>query len=114
MLYGGMVQDRRLFAKEKVRWEGDVVAAVAARTPLIAAQAAALIEVEYEVLDPLPDYLANMDESAPLVHEGWADYEADESLLRSSNTLGHSTIVKGDAAAAMADCRGGGQGSLCL
>ena len=102
VLYGGMVQDRRLFAKEKVRWEGDVVAAVAARTPLIAAQAAALIEVEYEVLEPLPDFLANMDATAPLVHEGWADYEADESLGRSSNTLGHSTIVKGDAAAAMA------------
>ena len=107
VLYGGMVQDRRLFAKEKVRWEGEVIAAVAARTPLIAAQAAALIEVEYEVLEPLPDFLANMDETAPLVHEGWADYEADESLGRSSNTLGHSTIVKGDAAAAMADRRRG-------
>ena len=34
VLYGGMVQDRRLFANEKVRWEGDVVAAVAALTPL--------------------------------------------------------------------------------
>ena len=26
--YGGYVKDRRLFAKEKVRWEGDIVAAV--------------------------------------------------------------------------------------
>ena len=32
VLYGGMVKDRRLFAKEKVRFEGDVVAAVAATT----------------------------------------------------------------------------------
>ena len=102
VLYGGMVQDRRLFAKEKVRWEGDVIAAVAARSPLIAAQAAALIEVEYEVLEPLPDFLANMGESAPLVHEAWTDYGADESLGRNGNTVGHSTIVKGDAAAAMA------------
>ena len=31
-----------------------------------------------------------------------ADYEADESLGRSRNTLGHSSIVKGDATAAMA------------
>ena len=30
VLYGGMVQDRRLFAKEKVRFEGDIVAGVAA------------------------------------------------------------------------------------
>src|SRR3954447_21681493 len=43
--YGGMVQDRRLFAKEAVRWEGDIVAGVAALTPAIAAEAAALIEV---------------------------------------------------------------------
>ena len=42
--YGGMVQDRRLFAKEAVRWEGDIVAGVAALTPAIAAEAAALIE----------------------------------------------------------------------
>jgi CO/xanthine dehydrogenase Mo-binding subunit len=102
VLYGGMVQDRRLFAKEKVRWEGDVIAAVAARTPLIAAQAVKLIEVEYEVLEPLPDFLANMGETAPLVHEAWTEYEADENLGRRGNTLGHSTIVKGDAAAAMA------------
>ena len=102
VLYGGMVQDRRLFAKEKVRWEGDVIAAVAARTPQIAAHAAALIEVEYEVLEPLPDFVANMGDAAPLVHEGWADYGADESLGRNSNTLGHSSIVKGDALTAMA------------
>ena len=51
VLYGGMVQDRRLFAKDTVRWEGDVVAGVAAPTAEIAEQAAALIEVDYE---PLP------------------------------------------------------------
>ena len=49
--YGGMVQDRRLFAKDKVLWEGDVVAGVAALTPEIAEQAAALVEIDYE---PLP------------------------------------------------------------
>src|SRR5262249_26058876 len=31
--YGQLVQDRRLFAKEEVRFEADVVAAVAATTP---------------------------------------------------------------------------------
>jgi CO/xanthine dehydrogenase Mo-binding subunit len=60
VLYGGLVQDRRLFAKEVVRWEGDVVAAVAARTPELAQQAVDLIVVEYEVLPALPDYVANM------------------------------------------------------
>jgi CO/xanthine dehydrogenase Mo-binding subunit len=99
--YGGLAQDRRLFAKEKVLWEGDVVAAVAARTVEIARQAAALVDVEYEVLPAQSDYLANLAPGAPVLHEGWAGYEADEDLNRSGNVLGHSTIVKGDAAAAI-------------
>src|ERR1700751_862141 len=49
--YGGMVKDREGFARERVLFGADVVAAVAALTPDIAAEAAALVEVEYE---PLP------------------------------------------------------------
>lgn len=100
--YGGLAQDRRLFAKEKVLWEGDVVAAVAARTVEIARAAAALVDVEYEVLPAVTDYVAVMDPAAPLLHEDWEAYEADENLNRSGNVLGHSSIVKGDADAAMA------------
>ena len=59
VLYGGMVKDRRLFAKEKVRWEGDVIAAVAALTDQIAARAISLIEVEYEVLPSQTDLYTN-------------------------------------------------------
>src|ERR671937_1429334 len=55
VLYGQLVQDRRLFAKDKVRFEGDVVAGVAALTPELAEQAAALIEVEYEPLPAVTD-----------------------------------------------------------
>jgi CO/xanthine dehydrogenase Mo-binding subunit len=102
VLYGGMVQDRRLFAKEKVRWEADVVAAVAALTPEIAQQAVELIEVDYEPLPALSDPAAAMGEGAPLVHDAWDGYEADENLERDGNVLGHSSIVKGDADAGMA------------
>ena len=103
VLYGGMVQDRRLFAKDTVRFQGDIVAGVAATTKEIAEQAAALVEVEYEPLPVVTDFDAGTAEGATLVHPGWEGYEGDESLGRSGNTLGHSTIVKGDAAAAMAD-----------
>src|SRR5438477_1982374 len=48
--YHPFVQDRRLFAKSKVRYEAELVAAVAALTPEIAMQAVELIEVEYEPL----------------------------------------------------------------
>ena len=48
--FGGFVQDRYLFAKDVVRFEGEIVAGVAALTEEIAAEAARLIEVEYEPL----------------------------------------------------------------
>ena len=50
-----------LFAKEAVRCEGDIVAAVAALTPEIAEQAAALIEVDYEPLPSVNDVEAALD-----------------------------------------------------
>ncbi len=100
--YGGMVQDRRLFAREKVRWEGDIVAAVAAVTPEIAEEAAALIEVDYELLPPVVDFEAAMEDGALLIHEDWESDSGDEALGRNRNTLGYSTIVKGDANAGMA------------
>jgi len=102
VLYGGLVQDRRLFARERVRWEGDIVAAVAAMTAEIAARAVGLIEVEYEVLPALPDFVGNSEDGAALVHPDWQGYQADDELNRHGNVLGRSTIVKGDADAAMA------------
>ncbi|HXV34314.1 MAG TPA: xanthine dehydrogenase family protein molybdopterin-binding subunit [Gaiellaceae bacterium] len=103
VLYGDLVQDRPLFARDRVRFEGDVVAAVAALTPEIAAEAAAAIEVEYEPLPAVSDVEAALDDGAPLVHPGWESYEGDEELGRHGNVLGYSTIVKGDAEAAMAE-----------
>ena len=102
VLYGDLAQDRRLFAREAVRFEGDIVAAVAALTPEIATEAAAAIEVEYEPLTPVSDIEAALATDAPLIHEDWESYEADEELGRDGNILGYSTIVKGDADAAMA------------
>src|SRR5438105_13584775 len=100
--YGIMVKDRRLFAKERVRFEGDVVAAVAALTPELAAEAAAVIEVDYEPLPAISELEAAVSEDAPLIHEEWASYEGDDELGRAGNVLGYSTIVKGDATAALA------------
>ena len=100
--YGGMVQDRRLFAKDKVRFEADIVAGVAALTAEIAQQAVDLIEVEYEPLPPISDYVAAMGEGAGLIHEDWAENGGDDSMGRDGNVLGHARVVKGDADAAVA------------
>jgi CO/xanthine dehydrogenase Mo-binding subunit len=101
VLYGGLVKDRRLFAREKVRWEGDVVAAVAALTPELAQEAVDLIAVEYEPLPAITDPEAAMRDDALLVHEEWAGYESEDEVVRDGNVIGYSTIVKGDADAAM-------------
>ena len=101
VLYGGMVQDRRLFARDAVRFEGDIVAGVAALTPEIARQAAALVDVELEPLPVVSDFATALADDAALVHPGWESYEGDEALGRHGNLLGFSTVVKGDVDAAL-------------
>src|SRR5919199_5176840 len=48
---GGVIKDRWIFARDKVRYMGEPIAAVAATDPHIAEEALQLIEVDYE---PLP------------------------------------------------------------
>ena len=100
--FGGLVQDRTLFAKDVVRFEGEIVAGVAALSEATAVKAARLIEVTYEPLPALTDFVAAMAPGAPLVHPEWADYGRDEQMVANGNTISYSTIVKGDADAAMA------------
>jgi len=101
--YGAMIDDRRLFAKEKVRFEGDVVAGVAALTPEIAEQAVALIEVDYEPLPVVHDIEAALADDAPLVHPDWESYEAPPPLGRNRNLVAYATVVKGDVDKALAE-----------
>ena len=66
----GMYQkDWRAFAKEKVRYLGDVVAAVAATDTDIAEEALDLIEVDYEELPSVFDPLEALSPGAPVVHD---------------------------------------------
>jgi len=53
----------------KVRYVGDRVAAVAAETPEIAAKALSLIEVEYEILEPVFDPVKALQPGAPVIHD---------------------------------------------
>jgi CO/xanthine dehydrogenase Mo-binding subunit len=62
--YGPFVEDRTLFARDVVRYEGEVVAAVAATTPEIAREAAALIDVDYEPLPVVSDVEAALADGA--------------------------------------------------
>jgi CO/xanthine dehydrogenase Mo-binding subunit len=103
VLYGDFVQDRYLFCKEYVRFEGDVVAAVAAITPEVAQRAIDLIEVDYDELPVVNDIEEALVEGSQLVHADWASYGDTDGMERNGNDASHSTIVKGDAEQGMKD-----------
>jgi CO/xanthine dehydrogenase Mo-binding subunit len=62
--------DERVLARDKVRYVGDEVAAVAAIDEATAREALKLIEVEYQEIPAVFDPVEAMREGAPLVHEG--------------------------------------------
>ncbi len=80
---------------EITRYVGDVLAAVAAATRRAAREAAALIDVEYEVLEPVTDPFRAMEPDAPVLHP-------DRDFVHEGNVLGLSEVKRGDADAALA------------
>ncbi len=67
--YGSYVKDQPIVALEKVRYSGDVVAAVAATEEQIAEEALKRIEVDYEELPAVYTVEESLATGAPLVHE---------------------------------------------
>ena len=76
---------------ETTRYVGDVLACVAATTRDIAMEAAALIDVEYEVLEPVTDMEKALEPDSPTVHA-------------SGNELSVTVVDKGDATDALKGC----------
>jgi len=67
--YGVQIEDESVLALDRVRYVGDVVAAVAAETPRDAEEAAALVQVDYEEAPPVLDVVEAVAPGAPLVHD---------------------------------------------
>jgi selenium-dependent xanthine dehydrogenase len=81
---------RQLVAEGEVTgYVGDALALVAAETRAAARDAAAMIQVDYEVLEPVTDPFEALAEGAPEVHEG-------------GNLLSVSRVRRGDVDAALA------------
>lgn len=84
--YGRALKDQPVLADGRVRQIGDAVAAVAANSPQTAAQALALIRVDYRPLPAILDPAEALKEGAPLIHDAgnllarketrWGDAEA--------------------------------------
>jgi CO/xanthine dehydrogenase Mo-binding subunit len=67
--FGAYVRDQQILATEKVRYAGDMVAAVAATDGAIAEDAVKLIDIEYEELPAVFTVEEALQQGAPLVHE---------------------------------------------
>jgi CO/xanthine dehydrogenase Mo-binding subunit len=91
---GFYIKDWRFFAKDKVYYLGDVVAAVAAVDPDIAEEALDLIEVEYEELPGLFDPFDSLNPEAPVIHEEVPENIACRRVIRKGDV--DKAFVKAD------------------
>jgi CO/xanthine dehydrogenase Mo-binding subunit len=66
--YGAVVKDQPIVAVDRVRYVGDIVAAVAHEELDICEEALDLIDVEYEPLDAATDPIEAMGRNAPIIH----------------------------------------------
>lgn len=106
--HGLLVKDQPALALDRVRYAGEVVAAVAAEDEEAAREAIERIVVDYEELPGVFDVLAAMEPGAPLVHEDQMAYERAEvpglrlNPVPGSNVSYHFTLRRGDVEAGFA------------
>lgn len=93
---------RNCMAREKALYDGHAVAAVAATSKLIAEQALALIEVDYEVLPHVIEVAEALAPDAPLLHDDVFTKGLEEAPERPSNLSMRFVIDRGDPDAALA------------
>jgi CO/xanthine dehydrogenase Mo-binding subunit len=95
--HGIGIADHPLFAIDRIRYDGEPIAAIAAETLPQAQAAAAAVTIEFE---PLPAALSMAEALAPnasLVHPEWRDYEVLlEGAARGGNVAWEATVVRGD------------------
>ena len=78
----------RPLATDKARHQGDGVAVVLAESRALAKDAAELVEVEYEPLDPVIDPEAALADGAPVVHEEFGTNHCYTWTLKTDNADG--------------------------
>ncbi|WP_445152873.1 molybdopterin cofactor-binding domain-containing protein [Baekduia sp. Peel2402] len=88
-LVGNTLPDQPVLAFDRVRHHGEPVAIVAAEDPVTARRAAALVTVEYELLDPIVSVEAALAPDAVALHPGG-------NLLKGVPILRGDTSVVGD------------------
>ncbi len=84
--FGQIIRDLRIFADDRIRCHGDVVAVVVAETRAQALAAAALVRVEAEPLPALLDPEKAMQPDAILIHESHGSNIINTHRVRSGDT----------------------------
>jgi xanthine dehydrogenase molybdenum-binding subunit len=92
-----------ILASHKALYKGHAVAAIAATSPHIAAQAAELVEVRYEVLPTVLTGLEAMRSGAPRLHDDLRTKEPGEPVGALSNVAKHVHHAWGDVDAGFAE-----------
>jgi len=93
---GAFIKDEHAIAKDKVRYVGEAVAAVAADTEAIARKAAQLILVEYEELPAVLTPEDALAPDAPAVHEDAAAYFKVFDAGTEGNLCSRTSFHEGD------------------
>ena len=94
---GRLLRDMPVLARDKVRFVGEKVAAVAAESLEAAEEALLLIDVEYEVTPPVIDPFDAMQPTAPTIHPELTSYEGlPQPPSEVNNVLAHNIWAKGD------------------
>jgi CO/xanthine dehydrogenase Mo-binding subunit len=103
---GLYLQDRYIFCRDRVRYVGDPVAGVAAVSEEIAQTALDLIDVEYEVLEPVLDPEFGASPKAPVLHPDLGQYTVANFIFPKpgTNISNHFKIRKGDVNGAWDKC----------
>lgn len=101
--HGIGIADEVLLARDRIRFIGEPVAAIAAETAEQAKAAFAAIMLEVEELPAVTTMAEALAPSAPLVHHDWMDHEVlFEGGVREGNVAWEATVIRGDVEAAFA------------
>ncbi len=97
-LFGQFLLDQPIIAYDKVRYEGEPVAALAAVDRDTAEEARKLIRVEYELLTPVVTIDDAIEPDPILLHEKWSDYKMAHAAnpVDGTNICDHFKLRKGN------------------
>ena len=104
---GLYLKDKHIFARDRVRFIGEPVAAVAAVSEQVAEEALEMIEVEYEPLSPIFDPEEAIKPNSFLIHPELGSYEVANFIFPEpgSNVSNHFKVRKGNIDDAWKQCK---------